>query len=394
MGARERLGLAVQAGRIAGYRLTESVSARRPPRPGEVPVRTDDLTTEWLSAALCSGTPGASVDSFTLGDTTSGTSARRSLTVTYNDIGTAAGLPEQLFTKTTPDLVTRLFTGLTNLFVGEANFYNVLRRQLEIESLIGYFAAFDTRSCRSIIIMEDVARTQGAVFGSPQTLHIDHTRAVDMVEVMATYHAEFWDSPMLDDLTWLRSSEDWQRHLDAMINTEAMVRRGLVRAESVLPESVSRRQADIWPAFAASLERKSRRPVTLLHHDVHSKNWYLTDDGRMGLYDWQTVVKGTWAIDFAYAVNCGLQVEDRRTWLPELLDRYRCALAEAGVDAPSATEARQLYREQSIHGLIFWLATIGAGRLQPDLHDEKDCLLNIERLAHAVADADTLDALI
>lgn len=59
----------------------------------------------------------------------------------------------------------------------------------------------------------------------------------------------------------------------------------------------------------------------------------------------------------------------------------------------TTAEAMDLYRQQTIHGLIFWLATIGAGRFQPDLHDDKDCLINIERMAYAAADAATLDTL-
>ncbi len=287
-----------------------------------------------------------------------------------------------------------MFTGLTNLFVGESQFYNRLRPELDIESPHGYFASYDLRSCRSIIIMEDISRTRGAEFGSPQTLRVTRAQAHDMVALMASCHAAFWDDPRLDrEFGFLQTSSDWQRHLDAMINTEAMVRRGLARAAEVLPESLLRERDRIWPAFVASLELKARRPLTLLHHDVHSKNWYVDRDGRMGLYDWQTVVKGTWAIDFGYALNCGLDITDRRTWLDELLTHYLEALADGGATPPSRSDAVRAYREQSIHGLIFWLATIGAGRMQPDLHDEKDCLINIERLAQAVVDADTLTAL-
>ncbi|UAK39415.1 aminoglycoside phosphotransferase family protein [Gordonia bronchialis] len=389
-----KLNLVGQAARVVLHRGREVMHGTRPAHPGEVPISVDDLTPEWLSAALCAHVEGAAVTDLRIGDGSSGTSDRRSLTVGYNRVGTDAGLPRELFTKTTPDIRTRLFTGLTNLFVGESQFYNRLRPELSIESPHGYFAAYDLRSCRSIIIMEDIARTRGAEFGSPQTLRVTRDQAHDMVNLMAAYHAAFWDDPRLDrEFGFLQTSSDWQRHLDSMINTQAMVRRGLRRAESVLPESLLRQRDLIWPAFEASLELKSRAPLTLLHHDVHSKNWYVDGDGRMGLYDWQTIVKGTWAIDFAYALNCGLEIADRRAWFDELLGRYLDALAAGGVTPPTRSDAERAYREQSIHGLMFWLATIGAGRMQPDLHAETDCLVNIERLASAVVDAESLSAL-
>lgn len=263
---------------------------------------------------------------------------------------------------------------------------------MTIEAPYGYFCAYDLSSCRSVVIMEDIARTRGAQFGSPQTLHIDKSRALDMAETMAAYHGPHWEADLSTRFGWLKTSAQWQRHLDSIINTEAMLRRGLVRAEGVLPPGLAARRDEIWPAFVRSLDLKVSGPQTLLHHDVHSKNWYVTGSGKMGLYDWQTIATGTWAIDFSYAINCGLAVADRRAWLPEILDHYLECLGRTA-DAPDRAQAHDLYRQQSIHGLVFWLATIGAGRLQPELHDRTDCLINIERLASAVDDADTLDAL-
>lgn len=385
--------LAHQVARVAGHRIAESVRPGRLAAPGTVPIGIDNITTDWLTAALCSSTPGAQVRGFTVSEGSAGTSARHPVTVEYNSVGADAGLPTELFTKTTPDMKTRLFTGLSDLFVGECNFYNLIRPRLTMEAPFGYHCDYDRGSCRSIVVMEDIARTRGAQFGSPQTLHIDRSRALDMASTMASYHSAFWDLDLDSEFNWLRTSSEWQRHLDSIINTEAMVRRGIKRAHDVLPRHLLRRADTIWPAFVTSLDLKVRGPVTLLHHDVHSKNWYVNAEGKMGLFDWQTIAAGTWAIDFSYAINCGLAIDDRREWLPEILDHYLDSLS--GVSrAPAPAEARLLYRQQSIHGLIFWLATIGAGRFQPDLHDEKDCLINIERLASAVDDEDTLDALL
>ena len=148
----------------------------RPAASDEVPRSVAALSTAWLTRALCSGTPGAEVVGFELSGTHEGTSSGRALTVRYN--GAGAALPTRLFTKTTPDLKTKLFTGLTNLFVGEANFYNLIRPGLDIECPAGYHASYELRSCRSMIILEDVARTRGATFGDPQTTHVEDRKSV------------------------------------------------------------------------------------------------------------------------------------------------------------------------------------------------------------------------
>jgi hypothetical protein len=98
------------------------------------------------------------------------------------------------------------------------------------------------------------------------------------------------------------------------------------------------------------------------------------------------------ALDFAYAMMGALTVEDRRAWERDLLTRYLEQLAAAGGDAPSFDQAWLDYRQQVFHGLIFWLYTIGAGKLQPEMQPLKVSEANVERMAHAVIDLDSFDA--
>jgi aminoglycoside phosphotransferase (APT) family kinase protein len=77
-----------------------------------------------------------------------------------------------------------------------------------------------------------------------------------------------------------------------------MTRNGLARAEHVVPRQILWDAHQLWPALLHSLELKIDGPLTLLHQDVHTRNWYITDDGRMGLYDWQAVARGSWAVDW------------------------------------------------------------------------------------------------
>jgi hypothetical protein len=90
--------------------------ARRSPRRTEldtVPASAEQLTPEWLTAALCRTVPGARVTDLALGGGSDGSSARRSVTVAYNDVGASAGLPTAIFTKSTPRFTNRFVLGLT-----------------------------------------------------------------------------------------------------------------------------------------------------------------------------------------------------------------------------------------------------------------------------------------
>jgi Ser/Thr protein kinase RdoA (MazF antagonist) len=143
-----------------------------------------------------------------------------------------------------------------------------------------------------------------------------------------------------------------------------------------------------------SIDLEATRPQTLVHQDPHSLNWYWTGDGRMGIYDWQVNGKGSWALDVAYALGCGLSTEDRRAWERDLLAQYVERLAAFTAEPPSADAAWMSYRQQLMHGLSYWFASFGRMKLQPEMNTREVSEINITRLAQAAVDLDTVDAIL
>jgi hypothetical protein len=389
-----RLTVAAQAARLTAHALAERVRPARPTDLREVPRSTESLTNEWLTAALCAGHPGAAVVDFRLGPRNDGSTSRRGVTVTYNQAGTDAGLPVDLYTKSTPNLTSRLLTVPAGALQVECLFYNAIRPGLDIEAPHGHHADWDPRSGRSMIMLEDVAASRGAVFGDPTKHHIDRARAEHVVRLLATVHGTFWDSPRFGtDLAEIKDAERWQVELNQLIRFESRSQVGIDRAADIVPPEFLRRRAELWPAFLRSLAAHRDGPHTLLHSDVHSRNWYLTADGGMGLYDWQCVTKGSWALDLAYAVPSALTVQDRRAWERDLLELYIERLAAAGGARLSFDQAWLTYRQQVFHGLFFWLFTLGEGALEPAMQPPPVSRANIERMAAMVVDLDCLDAI-
>jgi hypothetical protein len=387
-----KLSMVGITGRVAGYYVADRL--RRPtPGPEDVPVAPESLTTDWLTAHLCRETPGARVEHLEISGRTDGTSSRRLITVRYNEAGRAAGLPERLFAKATPTLLTRLVCGMNDLLSSEANFYNRLRDGVDIEAPRGYAAVYDTSGCRSLFLLEDIAHTRGATFAGPTDRYVDRAMAEDMVDLMATYHAAFWRVDHERELSWLPDARRWFLHTHDMMNVNKLTRNGVPRAAEVLPTGLVDRADELWPAFLASLDDAVSGPLTALHQDVHAGNWYVTGEGRMGLYDWQCMSVGSWAIDVSYALMSALTIADRRAWERDLLARYLEQLGKHGVaDVPTAEQAWTSYRRQAMHGLVFWLVTIGVSRLQPDMQPREICLANLERMGQAAVDLGTLDS--
>lgn len=381
--------------RTAGSVAWERATRPRPTTLDQVPPSVDALTCEWLTAALCGDVPGAAVEHIARGVKDDGTSARRTITVTYNETGRAAALPEHLFTKSSPTFLTRLVTSMANLLPAEQAFYTTIRHQVDIEAPMGRYAAWDPRTNRSLFIMDDVTVTRGARLDTILTRETTREQAEDIVDVLATLHATYWKNP---DLTttfpWLMTPLEWMHLMDDVMMMQRNIVLGFRRAESVIPAEVMARSTDFPEALRRCRTISSAGPQTIVHTDVHAANWYVTGEGRMGLFDWQCMLHGHGVQDVTYALIGNLTVEQRRAWERDLIALYGERLAHHGVaDVPSADELWLLHRQMVPHAMFMWLGTIGASKLQPEMQKPEISLANLERSSQAFVDLEVFAAL-
>lgn len=245
-----------------------------------------------------------------------------------------------------------------------------------------------------MFLMEDVATSKDVTFGDPTLHYIDRNRAEAIVTTLATLHGNLWESRRFDgDLAAVKDTGRWQLDVNDTIAFPKRTVIGFDRAEPVFPDEFRRHRNDVFEALMTSLSLHRSAATTLLHSDVHSRNWYLTPDGGMGLYDWQLLSRGSWAMDVAYALSSALTVDDRRAWERELVALYTDRLHAAGGPDIPFDEAWLAYRQQPFHGLVFWLYTIGAGRMQPAMQPDEVSLANLERMTNMIVDLESFAAL-
>jgi hypothetical protein len=357
----------------------------------DVPRSPQQVGAEWLTAVLCADTADARVQSVTAGAATAGTTTRSALEVTYNGAGAGARLPSRLFVKCTTTAAQRLILGLGGLIHGEPGFYTHIRPTLAIEAPIGYFAAVDPRSWRSIVLTEDVFSTRGARFWQPPAA-ITREQTEDLLANAAAWHGALWESSRLGRWGWLKTPGDQMRLIDSLLALANRTRAGAERARAVIPPSLRRRQRDVYEGMRRSMELLSRGPRTYLHGDLHIANTYSTQEGRMGVADWQVGLQGGWAHDIAYLIITALEVEDRRRLECDLLDFYLERLAAAGGGPVCREAAWMAYRQATFYPYFAWVYTIGRSRLQPSFQRDEISLAMIERIAAAIDDLDSLGA--
>lgn len=355
----------------------------------DVPWCAEAISPDWLTAVLCREVAGARVVSVEISGGDQGSSVRRWLKAAYNEAGRNAGLPENLFCKTTPTVLTRLATGLSA--AGEARFYRLIRPELKIEAPRCYHSAWDRNSGRSVHLFNDLIATRAARFCRWQT-PISRPQAEQIVDTLATVHGSYYDSARFGaDLKWLLTYEDFFRAGEG-VGLRECHERAMIQAEAIIPADLSRRRAEIWSAAIKALELHRQGTPTLLHSDVHLGNWYVTGEGRMGLCDWQCLSKGHWARDISYAISTTLAIEDRRAWERDLLGRYLERMREKCGLAISFEEAWALYRQQIFLALLMWTPTLVHTRTTPDMQPEEMSLEMIKRMTVALSDLESLDS--
>lgn len=392
---RTRSQVAVLGAQIACQVACEKLEQRQFTDPSWVPPSTDALTNEWLTSVLCNAVPGARVVDHEVGTLDDGTNARRSLVLSYNEVGREAGLAECLFTKSTPTLRTRFIGAAGSMGLVETSFYRYVRPFLKIEAPEALYTGYDRKSHRLMLITDDVTATRGATFGTAVDRRLSRAQAEDIVDTFAYLHGTFWGAPLKQEYGgWLLGADEKLSQFAAVMRMEAQIERGFSRASGVVPASVAAQRKLLWPSVIRSQQLSVRcEPQTFLHGDVHPGNWYVTDRGRMGLYDWSTCIRGGPSRDLAYALSMHLPTADRRAWEEPLLGRYLDQLHHLGVEGiPSLEELFVAYRRQMCFALFAWIITFGRSRLQPKYQLDEICLRNIQRSSQALEDLDALSA--
>ncbi|WP_127128938.1 phosphotransferase [Georgenia sp. SYP-B2076] len=382
--------------RVAQGVLKDAVAPTRPLTLDDVPASAADVTPEWATAAVCSGT-AARVIAVRREPVSDGTSGRSRLHLTYEGpADDVAELPATVFVKDAPSFGNRMQVGITGAIWAETRFYRDVRPLIpDLRAPRGYFGASDRSTGRALVLLEDMDRTRsGVTYGDIRTVYTTRAMAESLVDNLAILHGSFLGSPRLEsELRWIITSKALQVHLNAAVDVEKRTLVGFDRARGIIPAALHGRRNDVQPGLMRALELDALGPLGIVHTDVHSGNWFAQDGERMGLYDWAALARGQGSRDLAYALMSALTIEDRRTWERSLVELYAERVGEVSGIGQDPETVWTAYRRQTLHGFGYWLYTLGQGMLQPSMQPDEVSRINIERMAQAVLDLETFEAL-
>lgn len=223
----------------------------------------------------------------------------------------------------------------------EAGVYRDLRPWERVVSPRALAQDWDDATGRGWLLLEDLRHFEAAdgVAGAS-----DEQAFATMV-ALARWHAAFWNDPRLSTLAWLPASTD---PIVAGYGTifDMTWARCVEQLDGVEPEIEAAAQAG-RRLFDQAVHEFATGDRTLVHGDARLDNLRFGPD-HAALLDFQLAAHGRGVYDVAFFCAGSLRTDDRRRLEPQLLDRYRETLAEAGIEV----DPDQLWRDYRLGHML------------------------------------------
>jgi hypothetical protein len=346
-------------------------------RSRRLPLEIGEVTAEWLSETLAGRYPGIEVTSFDIRDVLHGFATKLLLDIETNDVGTAAGIPNQVCLKTGFE-GSHFDVGRT-FYASETVAYGEWLGEVPVRIPRCYYAAIDEVNGQSLVLIEDLIARGVTINHTTRPLSPD--QAALGLSAFATLHAKWWGTNGPAGLP--PSGGLWPTGGTIELVAENLEEHG--RAEVLADELCDPER--LVRALSAVHPRWNQGPLSLNHGDSHLGNTYFDIDGAFGFFDWQASGMRTWAHDLSYFLGANLTLENRRASERDLLQGYLEELGALGVAAPSFEDAWHDYRCWMIRALVVWIVN------RDDYQVQTVNLTNAERAGAAVMDLDSLAAI-
>ena len=348
------------------------------------PTTTDEVTREHLTDALRLGgvigndTAVAEVDHHPIGEGVGIVGQLARLTLRYE--GTAEGAPSSVVVKMPSQYPENRAVGEHfNFYEREARFYQQIGDKSPLRTPRCFHNHLDVDRREFLLLLEDLGdRTLIS-----QIAGMDAARAGVALDALARLHAEWWDSPALDSLTWMPRLVD-PVNLSAGEQYRQSWPAYLERFGDQLPDgavAIGERVKDVWEQLVVDTD--ARWPATLCHGDFRADNLMFDDDvegrERVAVLDWQIANRGPAMSDVSYLLTQSIEPEDRREAERELVGRWFDTVCAALGAAPGDLTFDDVWRDYRLGALTCTVYPVVSGGTM-DLANERG-----RRLAEAMS---------
>jgi len=209
---------------------------------------------------------------------------------------------------------------------------------------------------RFILIMEDMNK-RGVQFPSLWESKVDKQLAEKVLCSLSKIHAKWWRNP--PDGCWNEKTRPYQSLISGFVTLRAVNRK---YPKIIPPEVEEIYRLALWnfPALWKYWDRTG--PHTMCHGDSHIGNFYIEEDGSVGVLDFQVKSREYPMRDVSYFLGCSYPVENLERDEEYLIKFYLTQLEKNGVpadDIPSYEECYFRYRLQTFYTLYAFAISAG-----------------------------------
>jgi hypothetical protein len=313
----------------------------------KLPHAIEEVTAEWVSAALSVRYPGTEVTRLTFGSAVRATGTKQRLLLEYNDAGHAHRLPATMWYKGGLEPHS---DHVRTSHVRESLFYDRIAPLNLVNAPAGYFAAVDETG-HSAQLIEDLLQ-RNARFGTALK-PLSPEAAAQALEMLARLHAHWWRAPELEQLGAPGGTLATDGIILRLLTPEAWDAAMLRPAADGL-EAGLRDVAIVRGGMEALWEvDRTSAGLCMVHGDAHPGNLFFEQDGRPGFLDWQRLMQCDWAHDINYILVSSMSIENCAEREQDLLRHYLEFRTALGVPAMTWEDAWLSYRQHTMYGLIW-----------------------------------------
>jgi hypothetical protein len=325
----------------------------------QLPLRIEDISAGWLTAALSRSFPGIEVTDFEVLNVRHGFTTVIRIRLDLNEAGKAAGAPEVVMLKGGFERFTRDLAGDYSIFpfAMEVGSYRELPA-LGLNMPRCWFAEFSDEQKQMMIVMEDLTRREVSFCHGLRPVSADQVKR--RLTSLAAFHARTWDSREIKPggkyeffpSNGVAMFLDYMHHAGYYGSGEWEKYTGAPRGAACSTEFL-----DLdW--MTRALEYMSRLsdevPNVLVHGDTHLGNLYFEPDGTPGFFD-SLPRREAPMIEVTYHITNALDASVRRAHDSDLVAHYRDELIRQGVAAPSLDELLHQFAAFLPYGFITFL---------------------------------------
>jgi hypothetical protein len=224
----------------------------------------------------------------------------------------------------------------------EVNFYKRLAEQASLSSPHCLHASHDVSTDDFLLLLEDFGdRRLG-----DQLQGCSAEDALSAIRQIASFHAEWWESPKLNSMDWIPLGESDINKGGLALYPVAWPQ-FLQLFGSALPDEFLRIGERLSDRVVGMLDRFKDRPRTVCHGDYRLDNMFFgecSEHPPVSVVDWQIAIRSSGAYDVGYFVSQSLPPAVRREIELKLLRAYHDRLVELGVTNYSFGDLIEDYR--------------------------------------------------